>query len=81
MDEQYIIKTILVTLLLFTIVEHSIDMKKHYPFWIINLFSESYIRFALYLLIYVSSCFNIQISILLSIAITLLHVDYLNLIH
>lgn len=79
MDEQFIIKIILSTLLVFTTVEYSIDMKKIYPSWAIQSFSEPYIRFILYTIIYIASCYDIHISILLAVIVVLLHIDYINL--
>ena len=79
MDERIIINTILITLLFFTTAEYSIDMKRVYPFWMLHSFSEPYIRFLLYTLVYVLSCYNIQISILFGIIVVLLHIDYINL--
>jgi hypothetical protein len=79
MDEQFIINVILITLLFFATAEYSIDMKRTYPFWIMRLFSEPYIRFLLYTLVYVLSCYNIQVSLLFGIIVVLLHIDYINL--
>jgi hypothetical protein len=79
MDEQIIINIILITLLFFTTAEYSIDMKRIYPFWMMQSFSEPYIRFLLYTLVYVLSCYNIQISLLFGIIVVLLHIDYINL--
>lgn len=79
MDEQIIINIILTTLLFFATAEYSIDMKRMYPFWIIQSFSEPYVRFLLYALVYVLSCYNIQISLLFGIIVVLLHIDYINL--
>lgn len=79
MDEQFIINIILLTLLFFATVEYSIDMNRVYPFWVIQSFSEPYIRFILYAMVYVLSCYNIQVSLLFGVIIVLLHIDYINL--
>lgn len=79
MDEQIIIHIILITLLFLTTAEYSIDMKRVYPFWIMQSFSEPYVRFFLYTLVYMLSCYNIQISLLFGIIVVLLHIDYINL--
>lgn len=79
MDEQFIINIVLITLLFFVTAEYSIDMKRIYPYWMMQAFSEPYIRFLLYTLVYVLSCYNIQISLFLGIIVVLLHIDYINL--
>lgn len=79
MNEQFIINIIIITLLCFTAAEYSIDMKRVYPSWMIQSFSEPYIRFLLYTFVYVLSCYNIQISLLFGIIVVLLHIDYINL--
>lgn len=79
MDEQFIINIILTTLLFLATAEYSIDMKRIYPFWIMQSFSEPYIRFLLYTVVYILSCYNIQLSLLFGVMVVLLHVDYINL--
>lgn len=79
MDEQFITNIILITLLFFTTAEYSTDMKRIYPFWMMQSFSEPYIRFLLYTIVYVLSCYNMQISILFGVIVVLLHIDYINL--
>lgn len=79
MDEQFFINIIIITILVFATVEYSIDMKRIYPFWVMQSFSEPYVRFLLYTLIYVLSCYNIYISVLLAIIVSLLHIDFINL--
>lgn len=79
MNEKLIINIIIITLLSFTAAEYSIDMKRVYPLWMIQSFSEPYIRFLLYTFVYILSCYNIQISLLFGIIVVLLHIDYINL--
>lgn len=79
MDEQFIINTILITLLFFATAEYSIDMKRIYPFWVMQSFSEPYIRFLSYAIVYILSCYNIQLSLLFGVIVVLLHIDYINL--
>lgn len=78
MDELFIVVLVCITVLFFIISEYSLDVRRIYPMWVMNWFSEPWIRFLLYSLIYVSACFNVYISSLLAFIVVLLHIDYIN---
>ncbi len=79
MDELFIVVITIATVLFLIITEYSLEIKSVYPMWVMNLFSEPWVRFFLYVLIYISACFDICISLLLTLLVVLLHVDYINL--
>lgn len=79
MDELFILVLVSITLLFIIISEYSLNIKKVYPMWVMSLFSEPLTRFLLYTLIYVSACFDMYVSILLTFFVVLLHIDYINL--
>lgn len=80
MDEGYITNITIITLLLFTVIEYSIEMKRIYPVWMMSFISEPYVRFILYVIVYVLACYNVPIAVLFSIVVVLLHLDYINLV-
>lgn len=54
--------------------------KRPYPRWIINQIKEPLIRFLLYLSVYLLSLYDYTGALLLLIAVTTLHLDYIHLI-
>ncbi len=79
MDELFTIIVASITVLFLIVTEYCLDVKRAYPVWVMNWFSEPWVRFALYATIYLLACLNIHLSILFAIAVVLLHVDYINL--
>lgn len=67
------------SLLALIVAEYGVDIHKMYPEWVINGFQEPLVRFGLYSLVYLSACYNTFVAVLLGLAITFLHIDYLNI--
>jgi hypothetical protein len=78
MDELFVIVVAVFTVLFLVTTEYSLDIKKLYPSWVMDLISEPLVRFSLYVLVYVLACVNIHLSALLAIVVVLLHIDYIN---
>jgi hypothetical protein len=67
------------SLLALIVAEYGIDIHKMYPEWVIYGFQEPLVRFGLYSLIYLSACYNTFVAVLLGLAVTFLHIDYVNI--
>lgn len=69
-----------VLLLLIIIISiYGLDIREPYPPKIIKLFSEPYVRFLTYILVYALSFYNYSITFVFLFAVLLLHIDYVNL--
>lgn len=77
----HIIINLLVLLILIIFVSlFALDMKEPYPKNVIKYFSEPYVRFLSYMIVYALTFYNNTIAIVFLIGILLLHIDYINLV-
>lgn len=74
------IVVLFVLLILFVvIVEYSLNVRKLYPKWCIDLFQEPYVRFCCYVVVYMLACFSPLLAIALALVVVFIHIDTLNL--
>lgn len=75
-----ILNFLILILLIIIISIFALDMKEPYPFFIIKLYSEPYVRFLSYMIVYALTFYNNVIAIMVFIGVLLLNLDYVNLV-
>ena len=59
---------------------YGLRMRKPYPRLIMTYFSEPFVRFLTYIVLYIVCIYNAILGLFLGIAIILLHFDYINIV-
>lgn len=77
---QVIINLVVIVLTTTVISIIGVDMKEPYPPNVIKWFLEPYFRVICYFFLYFLALYNGPIALLYTIAIILLHIDYVNLV-
>lgn len=81
MYNVHIIINILVLLMMIIIISiFALNMKEPYPKKIIQFYTEPYVRFLSYMLIYALTFYNNTLALVALIGVLLLHLDFINLV-
>lgn len=79
-NSNFLITISILCILVFILLEYSINIKKPYPSWVVKHFQEPYIRFMSYFFIYLLACVNPLISLLCMFVVVFIHIDFINLV-
>lgn len=79
-QQSFWINLTAIIILIIIITVYSINIKKQYPEWALDLASEPIYLFILYMVIFGVSYYNALVALLLLIVVVSLHLDFKNLV-
>lgn len=79
-EQVFWINLVSIIILVVVIVIYSIEMKRPYPSWLIEIASEPIYLFLMYMVVFAISYYNPLIALLVLIVLVALHLDFKNLV-